>query len=187
MDALDLLLTRGSAKKLTDPAPSHAELETMLQAAVQAPDHGRLRPWLFLTLAGVDRIRLGDLIADYHRRAKPDASQEQLDKERAKALRAPLILVVIARPLLEKTAVPELEQILAVGAATQNIMLAAHAMGYGAMWKTGAPAYDERVKAGLGLAPSDHIVGFIYIGTREQNDSFMPRAKADNCRLELPA
>jgi nitroreductase len=44
-------------------------------------------------------------------------------------------------------------------------MLGAQALGYGAMWRTGAPAYDAHVKAGLRLQTSDAIIGIIYIGT----------------------
>src|SRR5882762_3431616 len=50
--------------------------------------------------------------------------------------------------------IPDIEQILSAGAAAQNILLATHAQGFGAMWKTGASAYDDFVKSALGLEPS---------------------------------
>jgi len=62
--------------------------------------------------------------------------------------------------------VPEIEQVIAVGAAAQNLILAAHDLGYGVMWKTGAAAYDSDVKAVVGLKEHDHIVGIIHVGTR---------------------
>nr|MDJ0897092.1 nitroreductase [Alphaproteobacteria bacterium] len=43
--------------------------------------------------------------------------------------------------------------------------VAAHALGYGCFWRTGQPAYDTAVKDALGLAQTDHIVGFMYLGT----------------------
>jgi nitroreductase len=87
-----------------------------------------------------------------------------LQSERNKALRAPMIVVAVARPVAHPK-VPELEQILAAGAAVQNALLAAQALGFGSMWKTGAPAYDPELKRALGLEPSDHIIGFLYLGT----------------------
>jgi len=77
-------------------------------------------------------------------------------------MRAPLIVAVGAQITPGK--IPEVEQVAAVAAAIQNMQLAAAALGLGAVWKTGAPAYDPTIKAWLGLAPQDHIVGFVYIG-----------------------
>ena len=91
----------------------------------------------------------------------------QLERERAKPLRAPLIIAVCC--IVDAGArIPVIEQMLSAGAAAQNIMVAANALGYGSAWKTGEPAYDENVKRALGLEAKDAIVGFIYLGTRAQ-------------------
>ncbi len=164
MDALDLLLKRESAAKLSEPGPTQAQLELMLQAAVRAPDHGRLRPWAFVVVPADRRERFGEIMAQSLQRRKPDASPEMVQREKQKALRAPTILVVAARPKSTER-IPEIEQVLSAGAAAQNIMLAAYALGFGAMWRTGDAAYDDGVKTALGLMPSDKIVGFIYLGT----------------------
>ncbi|HEY6517295.1 MAG TPA: nitroreductase [Steroidobacteraceae bacterium] len=164
MQAIDALLERRSAKTLSDPAPDDGALELLLECAARAPDHGRLRPWRFIVIRGAARERLGELMADQLRRKVPDASAETLQRERQKALRAPLIIVVAAVCKAEAK-VPAIEQVLAAGAAAQNIMLAAPALGFGAMWKTGDAAYDDTVKAALGLAAADAIVGFLYLGT----------------------
>jgi nitroreductase len=177
MDALDLLLTRESALKLDAPAPSEADLDTMFQSAVRAPDHGRLRPWRFVVIEGDKRPRFGDLMADAMRNRVPDASEEMLDRERAKPMRAPTIVVAAAR-VQKGHRIPEFEQIAAAAAAAQNIMLAAHAMGYGAMWKTGEPAYDPVVKTALGLNADDEIMGFLYLGTNVGANSTAPRPAA---------
>ena len=177
MDALDLLLTRESALKLDTPAPTEAELDTMFQSAVRAPDHGRLRPWRFVVIEGDKRTRFGDLMAEAMVRKDPDASEEMLGRERAKALRAPTIVVVAAH-VQKGHRIPEVEQISATAAATQNIMLAAHALGYGAMWKTGEPAYDPGVKTALGLNADDDILGFLYLGTNNGGSSPAPRPAA---------
>jgi nitroreductase len=165
MDALEMLLSRDSALKLQPPGPSQEALERMFDSAIRAPDHGRLRPWHFIVVPGEQRERLGAVMADSLRRREPGASAEMLQRERDKALRAPVIVVVAAR-IRKGHKIPEIEQFASTVAAAQNIMLAAHAQGYGAMWKTGAPAYDASVKQALGLAADDEIAGFIYLGTR---------------------
>jgi nitroreductase len=177
MDALDLLLTRESALKLDTPAPSEADLDTMFQSAVRAPDHGRLRPWRFVVIEGDKRARLGELMADAMRNRDPEVSADMLDRERAKPMRAPTIVVAAAR-VQKGHRIPEFEQIAAAAAATQNIMLAAHALGYGAMWKTGEPAYDSSVKTALGLNADDEIMGFLYLGTNTGTSSPAPRPAA---------
>jgi nitroreductase len=164
MDAIEALLTRRSPGRLTDPAPDDAALKTMLDAAMRAPDHGRLRPWRFIVLRGDARARLGALMAEAMRRREPGIPASALEKERGKPLRAPLI-VVIAASLIEGHKIPAVEQLLAAGAAAQNLQLAAHALGFGTVWRTGAPAYDAYVKQELGLEPADAIIGFMYLGT----------------------
>jgi nitroreductase len=185
MSGLDLLLTRGSARKLADPAPTADQLDTILRAAVAAPDHGRLRPWRFVVISGEARARFGRLMAESLRRAQPDASPEALEREERKPFRAPTIVAVAAH-IVESGKVPALEQITATAAATQNMMLAADALGLGAMWKTGAPAYEEDVKTGLGFAPDDEIVGFIYLGARPPEDTSLPRADIEGHVSILP-
>jgi nitroreductase len=165
MQAIDALLRRRSARALTAPAPDAAALELMLASAVRAPDHGRLRPWRFVVVREAGRARFGELLAAHLRRMQPQASPEAVQRERDKALRAPLIVVVAARVDPAVTKIPAIEQTLSAGAAAGNIMLAAFALGFNAMWKTGGAAYDAVVKQALGLEPADAIVGFLYIGT----------------------
>lgn len=164
MQAIDVLLKRRSAKALIDPAPDAGALELLFESASRAPDHGRLRPWRFIVIRGAARERLGELMAEQLRRRQPAAGVESLQRERQKALRAPLILVVAA-VCNAAAKIPPIEQMLAAGAAAQNIMLAATALGFGAMWKTGEAAYDDTVKTALGLETGAAIVGFLYLGT----------------------
>ncbi len=163
MDAYEALITRVSPKELGEPAPDDAALRTILAAALRAPDHGRLRPWRFMAIRGEGRQRLGEVLAASLARRDPNAGTE-LERERQKPLRAPLVLVVAAH-IAPSQKIPPVEQLLSAGAAAQNIMLACHALGLGAMWKTGAPAYDPGVKEELGLNATDEIAGFLYIGT----------------------
>jgi nitroreductase len=163
MDAIEALNTRSTAKTFGDTAPTKAHLATVLQAAVRAPDHGRLRPWRFMLIEGDQRQKLGELLAASALRRVPGLSEGDLQRERGKALRAPLIIVVACR-IVPGTKIPAIEQLMAAGAAAQNILLALHALGYVAAWKTGEAAYDTEVKKSLRLAADDHIVGFIYAG-----------------------
>jgi len=165
MDALELLLGRESAMKLASPGPDRQALDVMFQSALRAPDHGRLRPWRFVVVPEDRRERFGDLMADCLHRQHPEASADMLQRERDKAMRAPVI-VVVAATVNRGHKIPEVEQLVSAAAAAENIMLAANAQGYGAMWKTGAPAYDATVKQALGLDPDNDIVGFLYVGTQ---------------------
>ena len=160
---LDTIHARTSARQLGPPGPSREQTETIIQAAMSAPDHGRLRPWRFIVLQGDGRDTLGDALAKSLQSRVPDASPARLDAERKKPHRAPTIIVIATRVAPGK--IPEVEQLLATGAATQNMCLAAQSMGLGSMWKTGPAAYDAGVKRALGLQEDDRIVAFLYLGT----------------------
>jgi nitroreductase len=172
MDLLEGIASRTSALKLTSPGPTREHLEQIIRAGTRAPDHGRLRPWRFVVLEGAAREKLGDAMADILRAKQPQATAEQLDAERKKAMRAPTIIVVAAKVVPGK--IPAIEQVGAVGAGVQNMFLTSHALGYGAMWKTGGAAYDANVKAMFGLAPEDHIVAFLYLGTTATPGPLVP-------------
>ena len=163
MDTIEALTSRSSAKAYGDMAPTRDHLDVILQAAVRAPDHGRLRPWRFMLIEGEKRARFGDILAASAIRRTPNLSAGDLQRERDKARRAPLIIVVACR-IVPGTKVPAIEQLMAVGAATQNILLGLHNFGYAAAWKTGEAAYDTEVKKALGLNSDDHIVAFVYAG-----------------------
>jgi nitroreductase len=177
MEALDLLLSRESALKLDAPGPSQADLNAIFQSAVRTPDHGRLRPWRFIVIDSDHREAFGELMAQSARRRMPDAPADMLDRERAKAMRAPTIIVAAAKVNKGHKIMP-FEQIGSAAAATQTIMLAANALGYGAMWKTGDAAYDPEVKAAFGLSADDEIMGFVYIGTNVGGSSPAARPEA---------
>jgi nitroreductase len=186
MEALEALVTRASAKTYGDSAPTREHLATVLQAAVRAPDHGRLRPWRFMLIEGDQRRKFGEMLAASAKRRIPGLSEGDLQRERDKALRAPLIIVVACR-IVPGTKVPAIEQILAAGAAAQNILLALHALGYVAAWKTGEAAYDTEVKKSLGFAADDHLVGFIYTGRGAGATFAMGKAASvEDAMLEFP-
>ena len=174
MEAMELLLTRYSAAKLGPPSPSRAAVEAMLEAAARAPDHGRLQPWRLIVIEGDARQSFGEILAESLARRDPNAGEQALTRERQKALRAPLIIVVATR--CDRSAkIPLVEQTIAAGCAAHGLMLAAFAQGLGAFWRTGDAAYDESVKAALGMSSDDLIIGFIYVGTALGDGSSRPR------------
>lgn len=164
-DALELLKTRRSVKpmELTGPAPDPAEIDTLLTIAARVPDHGKLTPWRFIVFAGDGAAAAGNTIAAAFRTAHPDATPDQVDFERKRLTRAPLVIGVVscagAHPKI-----PEWEQQLSAGAAAMNLVTAAYAMGYAASWITEWYAYDRTVLDRLGLAPQERIAGFVHIG-----------------------
>jgi nitroreductase len=165
MELLTAIGTRSSAARLTQPGPTALHLLRILEAAGRAPDHGRLRPWRVIVL-DADLLQRFAFAAALAKRARlPAMSDEQLAAERDKIIRTPTIIVV-GCAVRRESKVPEIEQVIAAGAAAQNLFLAAHDLGYGVMWKTGAAAYDADVKATVGLLPDDHIVGIMHVGTR---------------------
>ncbi|MEX0963568.1 MAG: nitroreductase [Pseudohongiellaceae bacterium] len=164
MDALDALHRRSSVPKLGGPLPSAQMLDNIYKAAFRAADHAVLRPWRFLVIKGPARDRLGELFVQAGLSQGAALEPAAVEKLRCKPLRAPLILVCISSHKPHPK-VPEIEQDLSAGAATQNMLLAAFAQGLGAMWRTGSLAYDPVVRRGLGLTAAEKIIGFLYIGS----------------------
>jgi nitroreductase len=167
MNPIEFLIQRQSspAKCLTEPAPSHDELHQLMAAAESAPDHGALKPWRFLVISGPSRDALGHLFVRALMQRAPETEHAQQERERERALRAPMLIAAIARLDHEHPKVPATEQLLAAGAATQQLMLAANLLGYGTIWLTGGRVYDRNVMTGLGLTPEEQLIGLINIGT----------------------
>jgi len=160
MDAITALHTRSAAPRLIEPAPSASELELVYQAALRAPDHAMLRPWKFLVIEGEGRNKLGQLFVD----ALAPEDEAQLKKLAEAPLRAPMLIIGVAG-IQDNPKVPAIEQCSSTAAAMQNMSLALHALGYASIWRTGPPAFSDKVKSGLGLSSTDQIIGFLYLGT----------------------
>ena len=164
---LKALLTRSSipARQLTDPAPNERQLEQILSCAITAPDHAALRPWRFIIIQGDSRKALADVFVDSAKARDPDISDKKIAALREKPLRSPLIVVIVATITASHPKTPEIEQVLSAGSAALLLQLGASALGFGSIWLTGENAYDENVKTGLGISLTDHVIGFVYIGT----------------------
>ncbi|HEY8009898.1 MAG TPA: nitroreductase [Rudaea sp.] len=170
MQNLHFLSTRLSvaSRQLGEPAPTSAQLEQLLAAAIRVPDHGKLQPFRLLLLHGEARVRLGAELAALHLRKEPDLPASVLEKDRTRFAFAPLIVVAIARVDANHPKVPVQEQILSAGCVAYNLLLGAQALGFGAQWLTGWAAYDRDAASLLGLADNERVVAFVHIGTARE-------------------
>ena len=179
-DALELLKTRRSVKpmELIGPGPTDSEIETLLRIASRVPDHGKLAPWRFILFQGEARSAAGKAIASAFIADRPDAPVDQIEFERKRLARAPLVIAVVSRagPHVK---IPEWEQQLSAGASAMSLVFAAHAMGYAASWITEWYAYDRRVLDVLGLAPNERIAGFVHIGRPAKSPEERERPKLE--------
>ena len=185
-EAIDLLTSRRSVKpiELNGPGPTAAELATLLTVASRVPDHGKLTPWRFIVFEGDARLKAGETIAAVFRDKRPDATPDQVEHEKRRLARAPLVIAVVSRAA-PHVKIPEWEQVLSAGAAAMNLVTAAHAHGYVASWLTEWYAYDRRVLDALGLAPHERITGFVHIGRPSKPSEDRPRPPEDRPRPPL--
>ena len=174
METYEAIMTRRSTARCTDEVPSRADIEKLLEAAVRAPTHHLTQPWRFVVLAGEARDDLGRAWV---------AGQEKTGKDTTglaeKTRRAPVIIAVIDQPHLDHPKVVQEEEHYATGAAMQNILLAAHDMGLGAMIRTGPAAAFQEVRDYLGVKDNEVIAGLIYVGYPAPGDAERPMTRRD--------
>ena len=176
---LAALYSRVSVSELVEPAPSAGQRQAIFRAALRAPDHGQLRPWRFLLVEGEDRITIGNVIADVEECCYGPLGESQRNKAAGRLLRAPLVLLVIAR-ITPHAKIPEIEQVMSVAAAVQNMLLAAHASSVGAIWRTGPVTFERLLAEKLGLAPDERLLGFLYLGTPKGELKTAPSLDVDS-------
>lgn len=176
---LDAILNRVSVTQVAPERPPRALIERLLETAVMAPNHHLNEPWRFVVLAGTAREELGEVLARRSARlaAEPHgpAALAQQDAERRKPLRAPVLIVAAAEHGGHPHAL-EVEDVASVAAAAEHVLLAAPALGLGAFWRTGDAAYDDEVKAFLGLRPTHQVVALLYVGYPIATRAPKPRA-----------
>ncbi|HUO13076.1 MAG TPA: nitroreductase [Caulobacteraceae bacterium] len=161
-ETLAFLARRRSAAALTlaEPAPSEAELATLLRLATRVPDHGKLTPWRFVVLRGEAKRRF---VAGLEAIAAARLDAERLTAKLAKINAPPLTVAVVSR--VQPGEIPEWEQRLSAGAVCMTFLVAAQAMGYGANWITDWYAYDADAARLLGLGEGERVAGFVHLGT----------------------
>ncbi|MGR6981749.1 NAD(P)H nitroreductase [Testudinibacter sp. P27/CKL/0425] len=166
MDALELLLSRRSNKKLTEPAPQGEQLDNILQAALHAPDHGRLTPYRFVVIEKQGRDVLETLLKSAV--DEFDLGEERKKKAEDVSHRAPMIIAVIAKINTDVPKVPGWEQMLTAGCATYAMQLAANAQGFDNVWVTGPWGDGSELRKELGCGVHDKVIAFLMLGTAEQ-------------------
>lgn len=173
---LALLETRRSGRPadMIGPGPSAEEMERILTIAARTPDHGKLFPWRFVTVAEEQRDALAELLLDALREHQHDASPAHREKEVNFAHYPGQLVVLISAPIADHK-IPVWEQELSCGAAGMNLLLAAHALGYAGGWLTGWRAYSERIRSAF-CGPGERIAGFIFIGRPGRELEERPRA-----------
>jgi len=171
---LDLVLARRSAPVLKEPGPTHAELARILGAAGTVPDHGTLRPFRFVVVEGDGRAAFGDALARTAAEHRPGMPAAGLDKMRAKAFRSPTLIAVIASPRSEK--IERWEQHATAACAGYAVVLAAHALGVGANWKSVPFTRSAALVGVLGLTADEEMFGWIHLGRASEEAAPAPRA-----------
>jgi nitroreductase len=179
--ALSLLKTRKSAsvKAMSEPGPTREQLKTIIEIAVRVPDHGKLTPWRLIQFEGDARAKFGEIAKARWHELHPEHGEEALAFQASLFLRAPTVIVVVSKAA-PHVKIPEWEQLLSAAALTQNILLAAAALGVGAQWNTDWIAYDREIMKAMGLAESERIVAIVYLGTPSAPLEDRPRPDPDS-------
>ncbi|MDQ0157562.1 nitroreductase family protein [Robertmurraya andreesenii] len=167
MELMEALRTRRSIGRVLDKEVPKELIEKIIEAATWAPNHFKTEPWRFFVLTGDGRKRLGETLARIAERdmddPTTDENQAKLERARNNPFRAPLVIVAAVEPSDDPRVILK-EEYAAVNAGIQNMLLAAHSLGLGAVWRTGKPCYDQEMSQSFGLSDKGEVVGFIYIG-----------------------
>lgn len=177
---LDALQERRSVpvSLLGEPGPTEEEIALLMRLAARVPDHGRLEPWRFILMRGEQRIEAGRLIADLAEKRNGSLTLEQREKELTRFSRAPLVVIVVSRPV-EHPRIPVWEQFLSAGTVGMNLLYGAMALGYGASWVTNWYSDDEEGRRLLGLSPDERIAAIVHIGSYAGEIPERPRPDMD--------
>lgn len=182
IELLNAIRSRRSIGKCTDEVPDASLIRQVLEAATWAPNHKQTEPWRFVVLSGDARKDLGEAMgrAAGSKIADPDAALAAHDKAAGKPLRAPYVIAVYAVP---NPVVPEVEEIAATAAAGQNMLLAAHALGLAAMWRTGDLVFSDEVREFLQMPENAHMLGTVYIGCPNMKPPVRQRRNIDEVTI----
>lgn len=168
MDALDLVVNRRSASRLSEPAPAGEALENIIRAGMRAPDHGTLQPWRFIVVENEGRDRFSQLL---EKAARDDHMEPKaIEKAKQSPFRAPMIITVVAH-CEEHHKVPRWEQVVSAGCAVMAMQMAAVAQGFNGIWRSGAWTEHQAVREAFNCREQDAIVGFLYLGTPQLKSS----------------
>ena len=198
MDVLEAISARRSIRKFKpDPIPE-ADIRRIIELAVMAPSAGNKQMWKFLAITNrkvMEEMRDAILRKiDYYiewPEAQPYLGNLQATKGWSTFfVEAPVTIVVLGEPyrsaveeILEKrgwerSAIDALRQkpdIQSLGAAMENLCLAAHAMGYGTCWMTAPCIAGPEIKDILGIEPPWEVIALLPLGIPDEEPPAKPR------------
>jgi len=174
----EAIKTRRSIGRVAQTTVPRHLIEEIIEAACWAPSHYNTQPWRFIVMTGEGRSLLGKGYANVAAAMNPELSGEQLEerqaKEHMKAKRAPVIITAICSPSDDPRASFK-EELAAAHAAVQNMLLAAHARGLGAIWRSGEPMYHDAMKETFQLTADEQLIALVYIGYSDMPDKTSTR------------
>lgn len=180
MNVIEAIKTRRSKALIEDKAVPTELIEQIIEAGTYAPNHYRTEPWRFFVLSGEGRNKLGNVFADITKEGLSDTELEEnksrIERMKNNPLRSPVMIAVGVEPSDRDNVILK-EEYAAVSAAVQNMLLTAHALGLGAIWRTGAICYDPKVTEFFGLSEQGEIAAFIYLGYSDMEPA--PLQKTD--------
>ena len=180
----DAIKTRRSVPILKDKTVPSELIEQIIEAGTYAPNHFRTEPWRFFVLSGEGRKKLGDVFGEITKSELEDleseVSQKKIERSQNNPLRSPTIIAVGVEPSDRNNVILK-EEFAAVNAGVQNMLLTAHALGLGAIWRTGAICYHPKVTEFFGLSEHGEIIAFIYLGYPDVDPA--PRKRTDGKEL----
>ena len=181
-EVLSFLARRRStlARAMTGPGPDQDQLDIILRLAARVPDHRKLAPWRFLLFQGAARAEFGTYLAAKFQIDNPNLEEDRIQFEGERFLRAPTVVGVVSSPKDCPRGTPKWEQELSAGAVCQNMLLAARASGFAAQWLTEWYSFDSEIARNLGLAESERMAGFIYMGTATESPTERPRPEVSS-------
>lgn len=163
---VEMLCQRNSMRFVTAPGPSPQELQQALQAAMAAPDHGKLTPWRFKIIQGEHVKTFFDFAISLRQASDNPLPEDRLEATKSWVYDVPLVIAVACYIDYSAQRIPEHERLLASGCATMNVINALHAMGYGVFWSTGLATEIDEFQTGLGFNPLDYrFMGYLCVGT----------------------
>ena len=182
-DIINFLKTRRSttAKTMIASRINESDLNDILACGIRVPDHGALNPWSLTVIKDKARYRIGkDILAPEYILNNPEATEEEIDFEKNRFLRASAVIAVLFKPVSHPK-IPSWEMELSTGAVCSNILVAAQSLGYAAQWLTEWYSYNDRMIKVVGGKPeTDKLAGFIYIGDKEKEPVERRRPKTEN-------
>ena len=182
-EIINFLKTRRSttAKTMISGHIDESDLNDILACGIRVPDHGALNPWFLTVIKDKARYRIGkEILAPEYILKNPEATEEEIDFEKNRFLRASAVIAVLFKPVSHPK-IPSWEMELSTGAVCSNILVAAQSLGYAAQWLTEWYSYNDKMRKVVGGKPeTDKLAGFIYIGDKEKEPVERRRPKIEN-------